>query len=233
MRIRDAMADLALGAACVGCGVPGRIWCAECDGDLPRHPFDATPSPCPDGLLPPVAVARYEGTVKRIILEHKEHRRLPLVRPLAAMLAHAALGQVHPQATLAGCTAVLVPVPSRPQAVRARGYDPTWEMTRTAGLLLAASGVQVITTRLLRTLPGLADQAGLNAAQRSQNLHRSLACDSLRVRRLSARVRRAVVVVCDDVLTTGATAREAQRALEAVGLTVRGTATVAAVTRRV
>jgi predicted amidophosphoribosyltransferase len=38
-------------------------------------------------------------------------------------------------------------------------------------------------------------------------------------------------VLVDDVVTTGATLREAQRALEQAGFTVRGAATVAA-TRR-
>jgi len=78
----------------------------------------------------------------------------------------------------------------------------------------------------------VADQAGLDAAARFDNLAGSLHCPSAGLRRLRAWRRAVRVVVCDDVLTTGATAREAQRALEAVGLPVTGVATVAATRRR-
>ena len=43
---------------------------------------------------------------------------------------------------------------------------------------------------------------------------------------------RVSILVCDDVLTTGATAREAQRALEDAGLRVRAVVTVAATRKR-
>jgi orotate phosphoribosyltransferase len=52
------------------------------------------------------------------------------------------------------------------------------------------------------------------------------------VRRLLRRLPDSRVVICDDVLTTGSTAREAQRALEAAGLEVLRIAAVAASRRR-
>ena len=89
-----------------------------------------------------------------------------------------------------------------------------------------------MTARLLRVRPGVVDQAGLDAAGRAANLARSMAVSGDVVRRLGRRRARVHVVVCDDVVTTGATLREAQRALESVGLPVLAAAAVAATRRR-
>ncbi len=79
---------------------------------------------------------------------------------------------------------------------------------------------------------GAADQAGLDAGDRATNMAGSMHCPSAALARVGRRWSRAHVLVCDDVLTTGSTAREAQRALEAVGLPPVAVAAVAATRRR-
>jgi predicted amidophosphoribosyltransferase len=222
----DAARDLLLGSHCVGCAHPGRLLCRACAALLPTDAEVAWPSPTPPGMVAPYATAAYEGTVKAMVLGHKEHRLLALRRPLAMLLAHAVAGSG------AAGPLVLVPVPSRRVSVRARGHDPTYSMTGAAAATLRADGADAVVWPLLRLLPGVVDQAGLDATGRAANLAGSMVCSVPALRRL-ARVRpRARVVVCDDVLTTGATVREAQRALETVGLTVPAAAVVAATRRR-
>ena len=88
---------------------------------------------------------------------------------------------------------------------------------------LRAAGRSAQVRRLLRSTRRPQDQAGLGQRARSDNLRGAF---------------RAVlpaagpVVIVDDVVTTGATVREAQRALEEVGTLVTGSAALAATRRR-
>lgn len=234
--LRDAALDLLLGGSCVGCGRPGRALCRRCETALPHRPRPAWPVPTPRGLAPPWAADEYAGTVRALVLAHKERRVLALGRPLAVLLAGAVSAgaglDVEPRSRSAPDPVVLVPVPSRPATVRARGHDPTASVTRTAARLLRARGHDVLAVPLLRTRPGLQDQSGLDARARAANLDHSLRCPSAGLRRLARMRPVARVVVCDDLITTGATAREAQRALETVGLRVVAIAAVAG-TRRI
>jgi predicted amidophosphoribosyltransferase len=217
----DVFADLVLGGACVGCEYPGRPLCRSCAATLTTTAHPSWPSPTPVGMATPWSAAAYDGLVRSMVVAHKERRVLALRRPLARLLARGV-------AAAAPCDVpvLLVPVPSRPGAARARGHDPTDALTREASRLLRRDGYDARRARLLVSRGAVADQAGLDAAARALNLAGSMFCPTARLRRVAGR--RARVVVCDDVLTTGATAREAQRALEAVGLEVAGIATVAA-----
>lgn len=227
--LADAACDLLLGGRCAGCERPGRVLCPGCADTLPAGGRPAWPDPVPAGLVPPWAAAEYAGAVRAMVLGHKERRLLGLGGPLAQLLSQAvlaALGDAPP------APVVLVPVPSRPGVTRGRGHDPTGRITARAARLLRRMQLDVSAMPLLRCRPGSVDQAGLGAAERAANLAGSMHCPVEALRRLAARRPRAVIVVCDDVVTTGATLRESQRALEAVGLEVLAVAAVAATRRR-
>jgi predicted amidophosphoribosyltransferase len=228
--LADAAVDLLLGGRCAGCGRAGRVLCAPCAAGLPAGAVAAWPVPVPVGLVPPFAAGEYADVVRALVLGHKERGLLGLRDPLARLLAQAVRAAVDEQPS---GPLVLVPVPSRPGTARTRGHDPTLRITTRAARLLRADGLDVVALSLLRSRPGVVDQAGLDAAARAANLAGSMHCPTERLRALAARRTHARVVVCDDVVTTGATLREAQRALEAVGLEVVGVAAVAATRRRI
>jgi predicted amidophosphoribosyltransferase len=222
--VRDAVLDLLLGGRCVGCARPGRALCPACASLLPDVAVALRPDPVPPGLATCFAVTAYDGLVRAMVLAHKERGLLAMARPLGALLA------LSVAAACRGDPVVVVPVPSRPGAARARGHDPLGAVAVQAARELRCDGARVEVARLLVSRGGVRDQAGLDASARAANLAGSMACPAFRLRRLAGR--RLRVVVADDVLTTGATAREAQRALEATGLEVSGIAAVAATVRR-
>lgn len=228
----DVAADLVLGSACAGCARPGRVLCPSCRTALPRGGTPAWPTPAPPGLAPPFAAGEYDGALRALVNAHKERRAFGLARPLGHVLAGVVADLLRwadppqPADPPRGLARVaLVPVPSRRGVVRARGHDPLLRLSRHAAARLRRDGQSAQVLRLLRPARTVRDQAGLDARARAANLAGSL--------RATPRGRdAAALVVVDDVLTTGATAREAQRALEEAGHAVLGIATVAATRRR-
>lgn len=232
--VLDAARDLLLGSSCVGCRRPGRLLCPDCAAALPTQAFATRPDPAPAGMVPAWAAAEYGGTVRELVLGLKEHGLLSLAAPLADLLTLAVLPAVGDGAREEErAPSVLVPVPSRRASVRSRGHDPIWSVTARTASVLCSRGHDVRAARLLSLRRGVVDQAGLDRAGRADNLAGAMTVPTAGLRRLAARLPAARAVICDDVLTTGATAREAQRALEAVGLRVVAVAVTAATTRRI
>lgn len=240
MTLLHAAADLLLGARCPGCDAPRLGLCPECRDHFVGHDVRLTrPDPCPPGFGLCVAAGPYDDLGRRLVLAVKEREALWLRRLLADRLA-AALRMLL--AVLDGPAAgardadggpgvLLVPMPSHPRAVRARGVDLTHDLARLAARSLRAEGRRVTVSRLLCQSRRPRDQAGLTSAERWDNLAEALVVRS----RGSARWSRAgadQVVVVDDVVTTGASLSEATRALTAAGVLVSGSAVVAATQRR-
>jgi len=224
----DAWLDLVHGGGCVGCARPGRSLCRDCERELPSRGEPVRPTPCPPGLAACFAGGEYDGPLRAMILAHKEHGTFSLATPLGHVLAAAAQVALDP-----GVVTLLVPVPSRPAVVRSRGHDPVRRMARAAARQLRGSRHRVRVHELLEQRGEVHDQAGLSAGERSANLTGSMAVRAPAREALARTGGPCSLVLCDDVLTTGATAREAQRALEDSGLRVRAVTTVAATRKRV
>ena len=224
----DAWLDLVHGGGCVGCTTPGRSLCRACRNDLPSRAMPVRPTPCPDGLAACFAGGEYDGLLRAMVLSHKEHGTFSLATPLGRVLAQAIQAALDPKVLT-----VLVPVPSRPGVVRTRGHDPVLRMTRAAARRSRGDGHAVRVVELLEQRDEVHDQAGLDAGERKANLTGSMGVRPTARAALARADLRLSLVLCDDVLTTGATAREAQRALEDSGLRVRAVATVAATRKRV
>lgn len=227
--MRDVLLDLVVGSECVGCAHPGRMLCERCRAGLPTRARVLWPQPTPPGMATPWSVADYDGAVRAMIVGHKDRGQFAFRRVLAGLLATS----VRAAAATHDGPLVVVPVPSRPGASRRRGYDPMGTLARLAVASLRAEAYDVSLASLLVSSRHVVDQAGLSAGERATNLAGSMSCPSPGVVRLARRRARARILICDDVLTTGATAVEAGRALRAVGLEPVALATVAATRRRV
>lgn len=226
-----AALDLLSGSRCVGCERPGPVLCASCREAVRARPRPCGWSPLPASLAASGAVvwagADYAGLWSRLIVAYKERGRAGLAAPLGRVLAEV----VSAAANGAGSAALeLVPVPSTRASSRRRGRDPVAGLAAAAALQLRSSGAACRVAHRLSHRRSVQDQAGLTAAERSQNLRGALTVPAAASARGQPPVR--VRVVVDDVLTTGATVDEAVRALVSAGWPVAAVAAVAATPRR-
>jgi predicted amidophosphoribosyltransferase len=214
------LAELVLGARCPGCGAPGMGACPACAAVLKGvAPFGV--AGLPDGLPPVVAAGAYADTLRKVLLAAKERHALGLLPLLGGRLAASVARLVLDAGQVSAL--VLVPVPSAPAQVAARGVDLTASLARAAAVRLRSAGLGVSVQRGLALARRPEDQAGLDRVQRLVNLDGAL-------RAVGAPPCEPVVVV-DDIVTTGATLAEAVRASRAGGGHVIGGAVVAATMR--
>ena len=143
------------------------------------------------------AVARYDATARGLVRRLKYHDRLDLARTMGAMMRGAGR-------ELIGGADLVVPVPLHPLRLWRRRFNQ-------AALLAAevARGGPPHAPGLLARVKRTRPQVGLTRPARAQNLQGAFRVPDAHRPRLAGRR----VLLVDDVLTTGATANAASRAL--------------------
>jgi ComF family protein len=213
----DPLLAVVFPSTCPACAAPverptrGPL-CDACWASLPRHrdpacscglPLAAAGScrRCRRGLTPferGASLGPYDGGLRVLIHELKYRGR----RRVAGRLADTLLSDPAVRALLTP-GAVLVPVPLHPRKRRERGFNQSELLAEELGRRLGLSVAGCALVRRADTPP----QTGLSAAARRRNVRGAFA-----VRR-RAQIDGRVVVLLDDVLTTGATAGACARAL--------------------
>jgi ComF family protein len=212
-----ALLDLALPAACAGCGVEGEPLCIACRPavDMRLALPAGTPMGLPDGPPDPLVrlewCAPFAGAVRHALhaLKYAGERRLaePLGAAVAARWAHSG-----------GGGDLLVPVPVHASRRRERGYDQ-------AELIAAAAARQL----RLPMVPAVERTRATTAQYRLDRRHRAAnVATAFAVRSgMAGRVAGRHVVLVDDVVTTGATLSATANALLAAGAASVSAMTVA------
>jgi predicted amidophosphoribosyltransferase len=222
--------ELLLPSRCAGCGrhdepeLRLRGLCPQCVAAIRQSvpvSWDIA-VPGTHTVVPAFAAGAYDGVIRAALLDYKERGRLCLRGELGGSLAVSVLGVAGRDYS----SLLLVPVPSAAATRRARGHDPVGAMAAIAAGYLRAMGLSVEVRAVLRQGRSVSDQSGLDVDARRANLAGALA-----VRR-PALVQGRRVVIVDDIVTTGATAAEAARALSHAGAVVIGIACVAGTVRR-
>ncbi len=225
----DALLSVTLSPQCAACAsvldtpLAGPI-CATCwsqvrtlSGPLCRTCGDALPSwriisvaleQCPRcrrhrGAVDAArAAGHYEGPLRGILHAFKYEGRRGLAEPLAAMMRAAG-------AELLGDANALVPVPLHPWRRMRRGFNQADELARRLGVPIL---------RALRRRRATAPQTGLSAGARRRNVRHAFTLSPFlphaRCRKL---LEGRIVVLIDDVRTTGATLDACAATLKAAG----------------
>ncbi len=175
--------------------------CERCGDPLATWRRDATVCPrcrrSPRVVDRAMAVGEYEGALRAIVHALKYDARRSLAGPLGALMRD------RGAAVLAGASCV-VPVPLHPSRRRRRGFNQAADL---------AHALDIDVVHALTRVRATSVQADLPAAQRNRNVREAFA-----VTRAGRRLAGGLVVLVDDVSTTGATLEWCARPLKEAGV---------------
>jgi ComF family protein len=203
MSAANALLKAAFAPDCAACGSPlewpldGCV-CLRCWRLIEPAPHVEWPA----GPLAAVAAAgNYQGALRQIVHALKYDGRRSLARPIGGLM------RAHGCQVLEGAHYV-VPVPLHPWRRVRRGFNQAADLGSTLGIPMR---------RLLWRVRATAPQADLTAAERRRNVAGAFALSPFVSARDRRAIRGAIVVLVDDVRTTGATLHACAEVLAGAG----------------
>lgn len=204
----SALSELIFPSRCLGCRQLGIGICSSCRLSWHPHIYRSTIS-TDDFSFPVYSAVAYSPVAQKVLLGAKEGALHVADRLILQALTHS-LAYFYSEVGIAD----LVPIPSRKMNTRKRGRDfileQTYEISRTPLVSVRA---------ILSHSRWVKDQSTLNSQTREINLSQSMRCANRK------ELTNIPVIIIDDLVTSGATLREAGRALYGAGYTVIGAVT--------
>ena len=203
-----ALSELIFPSRCLGCRQLGIGICSQCRASW--HPHIYRSNVFASGISFPVySAVAYSPVAQKVLLGAKEAALHDADQLIHQALTHS-LAYFYSEIGIAD----LVPIPSRKINTRKRGRDFILEQTYE---LSQQPSVQV--RAILSHARRVKDQTTLNSRSREINLSQSMKCAN------QVEPSNIPVIIIDDLVTSGATLREAGRALSAAGYKVIGAVT--------
>lgn len=191
MKMLDELTQLVFPTRCYGCNRLGLAICTHCRSEWIPHFYKSHSED-----LNVYSAVIYSPTASKIILAAKEDSLIGADQLLISAIIH-----VLQKARLDTGFFQLVPIPSSKSSQRRRGRSFIVDLTREISL---STGLPM--NDCLQVSRTIADQSGLDRRQRAMNLVGAFAVKP-------SAILRGELILIDDVMTTGATLKEARRAL--------------------
>jgi ComF family protein len=158
----------------------------------------------PEGLVRCRAVGVHDGDLASLIHHFKYHDRPMLAGPLAKVMADYLIVRAEIMNDLK--FDAIVPVPLHPSRERKRGYNQSERLSRELGQILQVP----VGRSLVRRTRNTKSQVGKHRDERLKNLENAFLADA-------EQCNGKVVLLVDDVTTTGTTMSECASALLSAG----------------